>query len=68
MSLDGFIAGPNPVVDELIPQVGALLGGAEQPVVPGHSPLNSGGRLANIAVMPSVRSLLGRNAEFHAAT
>jgi hypothetical protein len=122
MSLDGFIAGPggdmswltdyfgpNPVVDELIRQVGALLVGGrtyggddplrgqegegkafgggwegpqvmltrraqatpepgDQPVVPGYSPLNSGARLANIAVMPSVRSRDGRNAEFHAAT
>jgi riboflavin biosynthesis pyrimidine reductase len=116
MSLDGFIArpggdmfwltdylGPNPVVDELIPQVGALLVGGrtyggddphrgqegegkafggdwdgpqvvlthragDQPVVPGYSPLNSGARLANIAVMPSVRSFDARNAEFQAAT
>ena len=33
-----------------------------------HSPLKSGARLANIAEMPSVRSLDGMNAEFHAAT
>ena len=34
----------------------------------GYSPVNSGLRLANIAEMPSDRSLDGRNAEFHAAT
>jgi dihydrofolate reductase len=33
-----------------------------------YSPLNSGARLANIAVIPSVRSFDARNAEFHAAT
>ena len=84
MSLDGFIAGPGGdmswltlhfrpnVVHELIPRIGALLVGGrtyggDDPLEV-YSPLNSGGRLANIAVMPSVRSRLGRNAEFHAAT
>src|SRR6185503_16226395 len=33
-----------------------------------YSPVNSGARFWNMAVMPSVRSLDGRNAEFHAAT
>jgi hypothetical protein len=33
-----------------------------------YSPVNWGGRFSNIAVMPSVRSFDGRNAEFHAAT
>ena len=36
--------------------------------VGGYSPVNCGGRLANVAEMPSVRSFDGRNAEFHAAT
>ena len=33
-----------------------------------YSPVKFGARFSNIAVMPSVRSLDGRNAEFHAAT
>jgi len=33
-----------------------------------YSPVNCGGRLANVAEMPSVRSLDGRNAAFQAAT
>ena len=33
-----------------------------------YSPVNSGLRFSNIALMPSPRSFDGRNAEFHAAT
>ena len=33
-----------------------------------YSPVNSGLRFSNIALMPSPRSRDGRNAEFHAAT
>jgi len=33
-----------------------------------YSPVNSGARFSNIALMPSVRSLDGKKAEFHAAT
>ena len=33
-----------------------------------YSPVKFGGRFSNIALMPSVRSFDGRNAEFHAAT
>jgi hypothetical protein len=33
-----------------------------------YSPVNFGGRFSNVAVIPSVRSFEGRNAEFHAAT
>jgi hypothetical protein len=38
------------------------------PAAAGHSPRNSGTRLENAAVIPSVRSFDGRNAAFHAAT
>ena len=33
-----------------------------------YSPVKFGGRFSNVAVMPSLRSLDGRNAAFHAAT
>lgn len=38
------------------------------PVAQRYSPVNCGGRLANVAEMPSVRSFDGRNAAFQAAT
>ena len=33
-----------------------------------YSPVKFGGRFSNVAVMPSVRSFDGSNAEFHTAT
>ena len=72
LSISEWSSSPIAVTESRSAGTRILPSGSSSPqrgyVAPGYSPVNCGGRLANVAEMPSVRSFDGRNAAFQAAT